>query len=37
MGVNYCKEESLNSVIPCKLSNADVIMITIAEELEHVE
>ena len=37
MGINSCEEDSLDKVMPYELSNTDVIVVTIAYELKHVE
>ena len=36
MGINCCKEDGLDEVTHCGLNN-DVVVVTIADELEHAE
>ena len=37
MGINYCKEDKLDEKRPCKLIYDDGTIVTIEDELKHVE
>ena len=37
MGINYCKEDKLDEKRPCKVIYDDGTIVTIEDELKHVE
>ena len=37
MGVNCCKENDFDKVVPCKLSGNYLVVVTTANELKHIE
>ena len=37
MGIYYCEEDCPNELMPYKLSNTNITIVTIADEPEHTE